>query len=241
MPDTTKNEVPSHLDDYVEPYRAHTSLTDRVELMEKRAKAKDLYFQYVPAKHIASQLKLSTTTLQRWISGKSAKGVDKNVEKTWKYQREQAKKQTLGDAIESNDFHIQRIYRSALPIIARSVESLERETLGMDDLRKLTEVVTSIDKLLRLNANQPTDITKTVHSLSLDQVRKFMDDDPFMRRKIAPPAPIEAEVVKPPPKPMVEGQIDMNKVKFMDVRPDEEPEPTNEDLELPGKWEDGGE
>lgn len=173
------------------PKGAKNVRTSNSKLME----AKRLYLKGDPKTEIAEKLGVSLATITKWET--TAKPI------SWKDEREESYKALIDDDFQSKRIRISSIREKSIDHIFKGLEHLNRRPtpVSVSEMERLTNIVVSLDKILRLDQGQATEIHE--HSVShrvatLDEVRGLIQShDPFITHSL--PAPQEAEVIEVEP------------------------------------------
>jgi hypothetical protein len=144
---------------------------------ETKALAKRLYFDYEPVAVIAKATKLSPKTIDKWIYGKK----ETPPERTWKKQRENKCTELMASVYEEEAKHnIARLFQVGVPMIVKAFEFRAGLTmpLTMEEAVQASQILTSFDKLRRLDQGRPTDIVD-LPPVTLEELRDVVVRDKF--------------------------------------------------------------
>lgn len=154
---------------------------------EQKAKARAMYFEHYSEAQISQAMNLKEATVRNWIHG----GKHTDVDKTWRWQREKRERELAETLVVDNSYHIRKLYRVSLPLIVDTVTIRAKkaatkdkdgkfpDALSMKEAKELTEIITSLDKLFRLDNGRPTDIFG-VAPVSLEQLKAAISKDAFI-------------------------------------------------------------
>ena len=140
----------------------------RRDLSKEKDEAKALYFQYKTGKEIGEALGVNPITVYRWSE-------------EWKEEREAVKDGLIEDIQAKNHHIISDIFNFSLPMIRDSIIARvnEGKPLKVFEMNVLTDILTKFDKLLRLEAGKPTDITQ-VKPISIHDLKEALEKDKFV-------------------------------------------------------------
>ncbi len=136
------------------------------------AKAKDLYMAYKPVPEIAQS------------TGVNIKSVEYHA-RTWRIERVAKKNEFFEYVAENKKGLLLGITDNALNIISNGLKELARsgEALTVKDIRYVTEILESIDKIVKLDDGTPTDIHKTVAPSTIIELKRRLKADPFLENQ----------------------------------------------------------
>lgn len=130
--------------------------------------AKKLYMEYMPVKTISVQLGVPRTTLNY------------HANKYWDFERNLSRAEMFKNFSDQKKVVMTNMSESALKIMTRAMEATADSdtppTLHMAS--QCATILESIDKILRLDDNKPTDITES-RPVTLKDLKKRLSVDPF--------------------------------------------------------------
>jgi hypothetical protein len=141
-----------------------------LKLDEKKARAKLLFFDYQTVEQIADFLSLSKQSVYRWS-------------KNWLEERELQTTAIIQNVRDSNKIEINNLFKFGLPLISNSLKERAKlnRPLSMRESKDLTDILTSFDKLQRLEAGKATDITEArLGPVTIEDLRKAVLEDKFI-------------------------------------------------------------
>lgn len=146
-----------------------------------------MYFEHYSVAQISQAMNLKDATVARWING----GATTNVDNTWKYQREKREIELAETLVTDNSYHIRKLFRVSLPLLVDTVTIRAKkaatkdskgqfpDAMSMREAKELTEIITSLDKLFRLDNNRPTDIYG-IAPVTMEQLKEAISLDAFV-------------------------------------------------------------
>lgn len=154
---------------------------------EVKAQCRKLFFEHYSVPQIARQMGIGEANINRWAYGNAST----KPENTWSYQRKQREKELCDTIVEDNIYHIQKLMRVSLPLLTDGVTARARSHYGddqkgvkakpltMKEMKDLTEIISQLDKLFRLDTRKPTELFGFV-PVSLDQLKDAIKKDLFL-------------------------------------------------------------
>jgi hypothetical protein len=161
--------------------------------VEIREKARELFFKHYPLGQISKVTKIDVKTLERWAYGNKTT----KPENTWIHQRKTREAELCDALVEDNVYHLQNLFRVSLPLLTDAVSARAKEHYGVPDehrpgefkvapkpmtmkeAKELTEIVTSLDRLFRLETKKPTSLMGFV-PVSLEDLKNAIKGDAFL-------------------------------------------------------------
>jgi len=146
----------------------HEELDER--LIEK---ARNSYMEYLPVAVIARELGLNRASVQYYVN------------KQWKAERELMKADLFTQLQEAKKADFSSMILSSTKIIKRCLESManREEAPTTREAKNVAEVLEKIDKILRLDQGNPTEITEEKPA-DPAEIRKRLNMDPFQEEAI---------------------------------------------------------
>lgn len=155
---------------------------------EQWVRAEQLYFQHYNTGQITKLTGIPIKTLEAKIYG------DKRTkpENTWKARRMAREKELVEAVTEDNLYHLQKLFSISLPLLTDAVATRAKEHYGdpakgvkakpmsMKEAKMLTEIVTDLDHLFRLETKQPTELKANQVTVSIEDLRAALKKDLFL-------------------------------------------------------------
>lgn len=143
-------------------------------------KAKRMYMEYVPVTKIAEELKINRTSIHHY------------VDSYWKEEREINRLELLDYMTSGKKKDLMSMTGSSIKIIARALEDLSKrdEPPSIREAAKVSEILSALDKITRLDENRPTEITSD-QPFTVVEIREKLLLDPFSQ-----PKEVEFEEIK---------------------------------------------
>tara|TARA_R100000152_G_C6761923_1_gene186113 strand:+ start:851 stop:1402 length:552 start_codon:yes stop_codon:yes gene_type:complete len=131
-------------------------------------KARELYMSYKTLKEIAEALDMPYKTVQFH----SAK---------WKKDRDLMKNELLRELTENKKTVLTSLVGNSLECVDRAIADLKnrKNPPSIKEARMLTHIVSEIDKILRLDEGEPTDIIAEHKPATIIELREKLKRDPF--------------------------------------------------------------
>lgn len=151
------------------------------------AKARQLYFQHYSLSQISRLVQIPEETLSKKVYG----GKNTKTENTWLHQRKTREAELVETLVDDNVYHLQQLFRVSLPLLTDAISTRAKEHYGdptkgvkakpmsVKEAKDLTEIVTSLDRLFRLETKKPTQLFGFV-PVSLDDLKKAVQGDVFL-------------------------------------------------------------
>lgn len=143
-----------------------------------KAAAKVMYYQGRPQTEIAEELELTTVCISRWANKKNRDGV------SWKTDRIAYLERQREEFQEKKTVFLREITGVSLSMILDSVKAraTEDKPLTLNEAEQLARIVTSFDKIQKLDAGKPTDIKeeREVKAVTLEDLRNALEKDSFI-------------------------------------------------------------
>lgn len=133
---------------------------------EQLDNAKQMYFCYRTYKEISKQ------------TGVSAASINYYVKQSWGFEREERKALLLTELTAGRRIELTSITRDGITAIKVAMKTIlqNAENLSLSELSQLTKVLESLDKINRLDAGNPTEITQ-IQEQSIEVINPFGDDE----------------------------------------------------------------
>ena len=131
-------------------------------------KAKELFMSYKTLKEIAEALDMPYKTVQFH----SAK---------WKKDRDLMKNELLRELTENKKTVLTSLVGNSLECVDRAIADLKnrKNPPSIKEARMLTHIISEIDKILRLDEGEPTDIIAEHKPATVIELREKLKRDPF--------------------------------------------------------------
>lgn len=132
--------------------------------------AKKRFMKYQSMTSISKSLKIPKSTLHY------------HIDKYWKPERELAKAELFQKLTESKRVDFTKITEASIQIMARSLGELATrpEPPTMQEATKAAEIMEKLDKIMRLDDGNPTDIVSNQEKpMTIETIRQKISLDPF--------------------------------------------------------------
>lgn len=133
-------------------------------------KAKKMYMEYTPVSSISRHINVPKTTLQHYCTN------------YWHPEREMARAELFQKMTDTKRVDFARITEATICIMTRALQNLaaRSEPPTMAEASKASEILSSLDKITRLDDGNPTDIISNQEKvLTVETIRKKLSLDPF--------------------------------------------------------------
>lgn len=149
-----------------------------LDFKQKYFIAKSLYMQGMSINEIQKQTGIPPKTLDKWRLGMNAHG----DYTSWAEQKAKAIADNAKDLMLSNKAKLVDIFTLGCDLIKRSLvaRAMEEKPLDMKEARLVSEIITSLDKLNRLDSGKPTEIIEEAKPISLNELRDAVLKDKFI-------------------------------------------------------------
>lgn len=137
---------------------------------EDLAWAKAKYMKYETVKDIAAELNVPRSTLQYYVNEK------------WKKERQLSENEMIADFGSSRIAKLNLIAKHSSDIILKSLENLKNRDKPPTTMeaRAAVTIFEALDKIMRLDKGNPTDIISETRPLTIVELKKeFEQLDPF--------------------------------------------------------------
>lgn len=137
---------------------------------DKLESAKALYLAYEPLSEIARKLNVSKTSLHY------------HAQRYWNQEREMLKAELFQTMTEAKKTQFTSMTASTIKIMERALHELSRREKPPTILEaaKASEIMATLDKITRLDEDQPTDIISSREKpITVEALRKKLALDPF--------------------------------------------------------------
>ena len=145
-------------------------------------KAQLMYLGNREVTEIATALSIDPDTLRFYIFGVDGEGSDKN---SWYQIKKNLKPTAIALYLKDKVHILEQTAGLALEILNFSLSNLrdkvtsgEEEPLSLDDMTKLSKIVTDMDKMYRLESGLATETIEHM-GLSVAQAKEILANDPF--------------------------------------------------------------
>ena len=165
---------------------------------ETRDRARLFYFQYVPVEEISKRLEVPAKTISIWAR-----------KYKWDLERKGQLAEVLNDTKDQGQKTLAHISKVSLALIYKSLASRaeQQDALTLREAQIVTDIVTKLDRIARLDAGNPTDIiedSRHVAPITINELRKIVAKDEFIdviplkkRRGDTQNEPIEIDPLEP--------------------------------------------
>ena len=140
--------------------------------------AKSLYMRGMSVNEIQRQTGIAPKTLAKWRLGMHCHG----DYQTWAEQRAKAIADNALEIALVNKEKLTDIFSIGCELIKKSLEARaqQNEPLDIKEAKLVTEIITSLDKMNRLESGKPTEIIEDMKPLSLEELRNAVMKDKFL-------------------------------------------------------------
>lgn len=137
---------------------------------EQLEKARELYMEYMPVSHIASEVGLTRGL------------VSYHANEKWKFERDMQKAELFQQLADAKRADFASILLNSTKIIKRAIEDLANRDMPPTarEARSMAEVIEKFDKILRLDAGAPTDISEE-RAVDANEIQRKVRMDPFYK------------------------------------------------------------
>lgn len=131
---------------------------------------------------IAEVLNVDIDTIKFYIFGEDGSGNNKNC---WYQMKKELAPTSVAIYIKDKVKALEKTAGVAHGILAKSLMDLSKEVedgkeLSIADMKDLASIVTSIDKIVRLETGKPTEVHEFV-TLSVNEAKHVLANDPFFQ------------------------------------------------------------
>lgn len=138
------------------------------------AAAKALYMDFIPLRKISAETGIKVTSIKYYIG------------RYWKEEREAKKSEMIEALTESKRAMMFEISKNGLKVLSKGLEDLANSTrkLTPAEMKQVESIITNIDKIVKLDDGNPTDIIDTMKPATVVEVREILKKDPFLGQEI---------------------------------------------------------
>ena len=140
--------------------------------------AKSLYMRGMSVNEIQKQTGIAPKTLNRWRMGMHCHG----DYTSWSEQRAKAIADNALEAALVNREKLTDIFSIGCELIKKSLEARAKQDDPLDirEAKMVTDIITSLDKMNRLETGKPTEIIEDMKPISLEELRDAISKDKFL-------------------------------------------------------------
>ena len=145
-------------------------MSNSVHKEEKLKKAKALYMQYISRNAIAEKAGIPASTVYHHIKTK------------WRDERELMKAELIAQMTESKKANFTKMTSASIEILQRALTTLAKrgEAPTMQEACKVSEIMSTLDRITRLDDGDPTDIISNQEKpLTIEVLKEKIAKDPF--------------------------------------------------------------
>lgn len=138
---------------------------------KKLEAAKRSYMSYEPVSKIARDLNIPRTTIQNHVNEK------------WKAERQILANEIIAELGETKAAKLSTLFSNGIDVIHAAIKDLHMRGTPptMNEARAAVNVIEALDKIMRLDQGNPTDIIAETKPISIIELRKEIDElDPFL-------------------------------------------------------------
>ena len=155
---------------------------------------KELFFRWRTSDEIIKETGVNKNTLGKWIYGNK-----KHDPEAWQMERATESQRFIRESIEVNSRQAHGVVRLGFKMVENALIARAKQTdkdgrtvpLNIKEARNVTEIITSVDKLMRLAEGEPTEILETrneagvpTRAITIVELREAFKKDPFMKAVI---------------------------------------------------------
>jgi uncharacterized protein YjcR len=135
-------------------------------------KAHQLYLKYTPYEEMAAMTGMSVYAM-KWYAKKG-----------WRKERDLLKSQIIDLLGESKAKSFAEIGKHGMDLLVRSLQEHTRNgtILSVKEALALSNIITNIDKIVRLEDGLPTDIVKDIMPADQSEIIELVQADPFYKQ-----------------------------------------------------------
>lgn len=128
-----------------------------------------MFFEYREDSEIMRHLRVPKGTFAKW-------------KMVWKHERDELSRKQLQATADRHEEMIDRTIAVGIPIIHNQLHKIANsdKDLTVKDLKDITDIMMSFDKLKRLDAGQATDIVQEIKPITVEQLREAVLEDKFI-------------------------------------------------------------
>lgn len=148
-----------------------------LDAAKKYRQAYEAYLDYVPLNIISKSYHMPFSELTSYINVGGPDG------KPWREQREEYEETSHREYFATRSGRLNELVNFSIVGIKRALNrSLSRKNVSLKDAKVMSEILGTLDKIIRLDEGRPTDIHEVQKPASLEEVRMFMrSNDPFLQ------------------------------------------------------------
>lgn len=149
---------------------------------EIRERAKLMFLSHYSIDEIVAANNIPREAVEHWVFGADGHGTAKNC---WNVARASLSEASIATFLIDKQHVFERSTGLALSCLTKGLSRLNERVhngeldLEVDDLRKLSAVVTEMDKIGRLETGKATQIIKNV-GLTPEKIREIIKNDPIV-------------------------------------------------------------
>jgi len=134
-----------------------------------------LFFRHIPNSQIAKKVGVRADTIAKW---------SKEPEDNWIEERRQFEKELVESYIGTKKTVLPTILNCGLDLILNSFRDRlsDGNPLSLNEARIVSGVITDLDKIIRLDAGDPTEISEVKRTIptTMEELKKAIRRDPFI-------------------------------------------------------------
>jgi hypothetical protein len=140
-------------------------------------KIKMMYFLGFTVSEISVQMDVSVDTLRKYVFGIDESGTDPLC---WHQQKKEVDKTGVIPYLKGKVDALEKATGMAYNLLTRGLQSVgdRVEEYTVDEVKKLADIVATLDKITRLETGKPTDISESV-VVTLKEATEILARDPF--------------------------------------------------------------
>jgi len=130
---------------------------------------RQLYMDFTSVTEIAQRMKLPRSTVQNYVN------------KGWREARTTFSNELLAEVSANKKVMVTKLAGKSLSLILKAVGDLEKkESLSAFEANVLANLFEKLDKILKLDAGNPTDILATTKPATIVEIQEKLKLDPFL-------------------------------------------------------------
>lgn len=136
--------------------------------VDEQEDMKKMYIEHYPLTHIAEKYDISRQS------------VSYHANKYWKEERDLMKADLFNHFSDTKKSSFVKISQDAIDVMTRALSHIKNnvEAPTLKDAKAAAEVISALDKIIRLDENKPTDITED-RAFDVIELKKKFNLDPF--------------------------------------------------------------
>lgn len=140
-------------------------------------RAFEAYLDYVPINIISKSYSIPSSDIIAYINS------GRESDRPWKSIREEYENQQHREYFKTKSSRLNELVNFSIVGIKRALNrTLSKSKVSLKDAKTISEILGTLDKIIRLDEQSPTEIVKVEKPASLEEVREFIKmNDPFLQ------------------------------------------------------------